>query len=959
MNLDAVRVRRFLRDFAFEDLFIDELGWDVYNETLTMSVDEREYTLAAVAEKRNVVAFLCEVTGDIPLSDVRRKIERKVAEKYREHFIIFVDGDRSRQVWQWARREPGRPLATRAHEYSPTQPGDSLIQKLENIAFSLDEEDNLNVVEVSGRLRAAFNVEHATRRFYDRFKKERTAYEEFITGIAHLETKREYVSVMLNRLMFVYFMQKKGFLDGDPHYLRNRIQMMQAQYGDDQFYSFYRYFLLRLFHEGLGGLARNPELDALLGDVPYLNGGIFELHQIERDNPDIQIPDAAFERILDFFDQYQWHLDDRPLKRDNEINPDVLGYIFEKYINQKQMGAYYTKEDITGYISRNTIIPYLFDTARKTRPAAFAGEGSSWTLLENDPRRYIYPAVQKGVDLPLPDEIAAGIEDVAQRGSWNTRTPDEYALPTEIWRETVARRQRYEDVWLKLACGEVQEINDLITLNLDIQQFAQDAIENCEQPETLRAFWKAIRGVTVLDPTCGSGAFLFAALNILQPLYDACLRRMETFVAELPPEAPVHKLKDFKETLENVTRHPNTDYFILKSIIVDNLYGVDLMAEAVEIAKLRLFLKLAAQVQPDRTAENWGIEPLPDIDFNIRPGNTLVGFATRDDVQRAFRGTGKSSSLLGPDQSLMDFAQKGTQMKILFPDDAAVLQRIEEKAEDIDRLFTRFREMQTAHDMSAYAQDFVETKSELRHRLNDLGEELNQALARQYNVKVEDKEAYAQWLESHNPFHWFIEFYGIMNDGGFDVVIGNPPYLVLRALKEYTVQGFQTLDTKNLYPLILEKCQVLVSPRGREGYIIPVSSIATQGYSSLQNVLKENELFISSYDDRPSHLFTGLDKNTLSIILVAKTTPISKTISTRLFRWNSEEREALFELLQYGETPKNKIKGCIPKIGSRIEASIWEKIFKEPNIIGAFQSRTYQHKTYYSRKVNAFLQILD
>ena len=68
-------------------------------------------------------------------------------------------------------------------------------------------------------------------------------------------------------------------------------------------------------------------------------------------------------RLFAFFDHYHWHLDERPLRADNEINPDVLGYIFEKYINQKQMGAYYTKEDITEYIGKNTIIPFLFDQA--------------------------------------------------------------------------------------------------------------------------------------------------------------------------------------------------------------------------------------------------------------------------------------------------------------------------------------------------------------------------------------------------------------------------------------------------------------------------------------------------------------------------------------------------------------------------------------------------------------------
>ena len=85
--------------------------------------------------------------------------------------------------------------------------------------------------------------------------------------------------------------------------------------------------------------------------MPYLNGGLFDVHELERANPEIEIPDEAFERLFDFFDAYQWHLDDRPLRADNEVNPDVLGYIFEKYVNQKQMGAYYTKEDITDYIT--------------------------------------------------------------------------------------------------------------------------------------------------------------------------------------------------------------------------------------------------------------------------------------------------------------------------------------------------------------------------------------------------------------------------------------------------------------------------------------------------------------------------------------------------------------------------------------------------------------------------------
>src|SRR5438105_13411425 len=91
-----------------------------------------------------------------------------------------------------------------------------------------------------------------------------------------------------------------------------------------------------------------------------------------------------------------------PSKNDKEINPDVLGYIFENYINQKQMGAYYTKEDITDYISKNTIIPYLFDAAQQKCLIDFDADGPIWSLLRKNPERYIYDAVKHGCELPLP-----------------------------------------------------------------------------------------------------------------------------------------------------------------------------------------------------------------------------------------------------------------------------------------------------------------------------------------------------------------------------------------------------------------------------------------------------------------------------------------------------------------------------------------------------------------------------
>ena len=736
-----------------------------------------------------------------------------------------------------------------------------MLQRLQDVAFSLeDEAQGIGISDVTGKIYKAFDVEKVTRRFYDRFRKELTAFGNFIDGIAAQGDRDWYASLMLNRMMFVYFVQKRRFLDEDSDYLRNRLRMVQEQRGNGRFQQFYRIFLLRLFHEGLGlpEHQRASDLDKLLGKVPFLNGGLFDVHDLERDNPEISIPDAAFERVFDFFDDYRWHLDERPHQNDDEINPDVLGYIFEKYVNQKQMGAYYTKEDITGYISRNTIIPFLFDAAKKECPVAFGQDGGVWRLLRDDPDRYIYPAVGHGIvwnarktedpkrlkaPFDLPNHIAAGIKDVSQRAGWNAPAPDNYALPTETWREVVARRQRFEEARAKLAAGDVQEINDLITLNLDIEQFAIDVITQSEGPELLRAFWYAIHGntergdtgISVLDPTCGSGAFLFAALNVLEPLYTVCLKGMKGFIddAERPgrERSPEH-LSDFRRILERVEKHPSTSYFILKSIVLNNLYGVDIMEEAVEICKLRLFLKLVAQLESHDQ-----IEPLPDIDFNVRAGNTLIGFTSLKSVRDA-----------------MTVLPNG-QSRQIFPEEQTALDRINEEAEAASAAFNEFRWQQTMLGGEATFAD----KQALRDRLRSLDDELDRHLAREYGIDTDNAGAYDSWRASHQPFHWFVEFYGIMSTGGFDVVIGNPPYVSRRKVSEvYTAKGFKTAACPDIYATVVERSVNVCRLNGRTSMIVPLSLTFNSRFAILRSHLYEacDSLWFSSFGRIPSALFS-------------------------------------------------------------------------------------------------------
>ncbi len=919
-------IRPYLHAFDLRGLLVEGLGW---NHDLAAPVhiraDSHDYSLERVAEKSGFVVYVCspDANGEVPEYPIRRKIERQVAKLTFEHLIIFGNAARTEQCWQWVKREKGRTPACRDQWFRKGQTGEPLLQRLRDIAFDLEEEGDLSIAVVASRVQKAMDVEKVTKRFYERFKEELTAFQGFIDGITEQGDQQWYASLMLNRMMFVYFIQKQGFLDDDHDYLRNRLSRLRSEGAPGRFQQFYRIFLLRLFHEGFGQPKANraPELVELLGKVPFLNGGLFDVHDLERENPDISIPDEAFERVFGFFDSYQWNLDERPRRADDEINPDVLGYIFEKYINQKQMGAYYTKEDITGYISRNTLIPFLFDAARKECPVAFAPGGGVWRLLQDDPDRYIYPSVAHGLAwsytpdgdpqplealLELPDEIAAGVDDVSRRGGWNQPAPSEYALPTETWREVVARRERYTEVRQKLAAGDVSEINDLITLNLDIEQFATDVIAQSEGSELLRAFWHALSEVSVLDPTCGSGAFLFAALNILEPLYMACLEGMQGFLDDLERSDRLRHpetMRDFRDVLRQVREHHSESYFILKSIVLNNLYGVDIMEEAVEICKLRLFLKLVAQLESYEE-----IEPLPDIDFNIRAGNTLVGFTSLDAVRDA-----------------MTVAPDG-QRRALFEEELVMLDLIEEEAEVASRVFAQFREQQTRLGGEVTATD----KDRLRQRLSSLADQLDRYLAIEYRVvpwgtHIDDPDAFdsdefQEWLASHQPFHWFVEFYGTMSSGGFDVVIGNPPYVARKKVSQsYTTRGFDTADCPDIYAMVVERSIDVCREGGRVGMIVPLSVTFSGDFASLRAVMCEGcgANWYSSFGRIPSALFSFDTRVRNTIYIGQKSTRVAPVCyTTRLHRWFGSQRPTLFEDLSYNPFSPGAFGGLVPKLGS-------------------------------------------
>ena len=934
VNKDEVRA--LLQERRFGVLF-RKLGWDGdrLEDPLQLQVSNNDFTVTPVAEKRDFVAFVCE-DGDNLLATKadRKKLTSQLARYHYEHLLI-IHGEHS-QRWMLAIRPQDRPVQLLEAEWHSRQDIGLLSNQLHGLFFHISDEDGLTITDVVEKVRGAFmqNAEKVTRKFYKTFKKELQNFADFIEGIDR-HVREWYAALMLNRLMFIYFLQKRGFLDGKRDYLKDKLAETKETYGADKFdRMFYRRFLRRLFAEGLGAPEdkRAPELQKMIGKVPYLNGGLFDLHSIERDNKDIEIPDRAFANLFKFFDKYNWHLDTRPAAKGDEINPDVIGYIFERYINKRaEMGAYYTQEDVTGYIARNTIIPFLLERARKECASAFEPQNGIWRFLREKPEDFIYDAVKKGCDIPdseLPDNIRRGLDAAAanlldRRKDWNKPADNRFALPTETWRETISRRIRYHELFSKLKSGGICSVEDLITHNLDIERFAAVALESyngAECAEFVDAFFTAIvgkaprnstekgqRGITVLDPACGSGAFLFAALNVLEPLYQQCLGRMDAIVAEydLLRKKGKHKgpakYQQFRKMVKDIDDHPNERYWIYRQIILHNLFGVDMMHEAAEIAKLRLFLKLAAAAgNADLKKPNLGLEPLPDIDYNIRHGNSLVGFA----------GNQQFDSFIGSKSGLLD---------------AKEVDSVRGQMEMVARADIRFRESQ-----DNTPDNYKKAKENLRKELQELNTHLNRYLFIQYGESAGDRDS---WMETHAPFHWLADFYDIVeNSGGFDVVIGNPPYVECKKKKvEYGILDYSTAKCGNLFAFFLERGVSLCS--GRSGWIIPISWASTQNMNPARDVLSSvyPTMHISNYADRPSSLFNGVHQK-LSIVLCGKA---HKGIYTTGFsHWYSPTkggqphekggRPHLFNTLAYHPTKWEG--GIVRKFGCAMEESILRKI---------------------------------
>jgi len=320
--------------------------------------------------------------------------------------------------------------------------------------------------------------------------------------------------------------------------------------------------------------------DALLAQMPE---SIIEL----RSHP---CPgNAALRRAMTILNELPWHGDD---DSPAGLTPALIGHVFERYVERKRRGIYYTGNDVTTYIATRTIVPRLLEAL------APESERMVTDLIRRDPTRYLPAAVQHGSERTLPPAVAAGLSDVARRTLWDVAAPEEYALPGETWRDVIVRRHRLHETVAALRSGIIDP-PQIVTHNLDLIRLMGDLCAAWDAAR-LNELDTALMSLTVLDPTCGSGAFLCAAFDLLAHLV---------------------RIVGERHTAGSVVSVPVGQR--LRAIIERTLYGVDVMPEAVEICRMSLWLHLAALVDdPDH---------LRDLRFNIRTGDALTGTLQRSD----------------------------------------------------------------------------------------------------------------------------------------------------------------------------------------------------------------------------------------------------------------------------------------------------------------------------------------
>lgn len=558
------------RDLSpLKELFWTELNYHRVNQpiplrnwpdTAAAALAEKPLLFAAGGQDKTFHIIYIQFSSD----RLKLRPERAIVSQFlREHpYALFVFSNSGMNEWHFVNvkiakeqhsQENRDPKYRRFFRRISVLPGEGLRTAAERLSLIQLPESDLFPLQLQVLHDTAFDKEKVTEAFYEDYVNVLDTLDEAIHGFAQSETekraRRDYGQLLLGRLMFLYFIQMKGWLGREgqtsvhEHIIQSDFEYLQRHYRQIRDRStrrnasgFYEDFLQGLFFKTLNTPRhdRPASVTRKYGEIPFLNGGLFQ-RTPEEQSRIIAIPNEAFAPILDpefigdsgkqaLFLNYNFTVrEDDPLDVTVAVDPEMLSKAFERQVVGREIkGAFYTPGPVVDAMCRESLRNYF----------------SEQTQVQTKKIDYILE--QHGVG-ELTDKEAGLLFEAAQ-------------------------------------------------------------------------------DIRICDPAVGSGAFLIGMLHRLvtlqEVIYDrfpalrqTIRKRIITGHTELP--------QVLAEELDETTLR----YFLKRYVIQHNLYGVDIERFAVQIAQLRLWLSLTVDLEAKYIAH---IPPLPNLDLNLRVGNSLI-----------------------------------------------------------------------------------------------------------------------------------------------------------------------------------------------------------------------------------------------------------------------------------------------------------------------------------------------
>ena len=619
--------------------------------------------------------------------------------------------------------------------------------ELRHDAVSADFVERLNLMErragepawaLAGHIERALERESVTRQFFERFRMavDRVSAELTSQCRESSEVVRDQALLILSRILFLYFLQQKGWLDGDPRFLADRVR------GEKCFETLLRPLFFGCLNTPPGQRERTARE---LGKIPYLNGGLFEPSRFERRHESFTISDTLLLELLDnTFERYSFCIDEGD-EEGLHIDPQMLGKVFESLMAEEERlasGSFYTPKRIVDALAEEGIEKWISGCHPER------SEGSSARSAQIDPK---------------------------------------------------------------------------------IPHFARnDTIDDLTRLESVR----------ILDPACGSGAFLLAALHVLErKIRESCSRLGRPVQANLR-----------------------------QKIVERSLFGVDVKPEAVRLCELRLWLSIVSS-SPSALEE---VEPLPNLDRNILQGNALLGpldflaAGVRGDVYRRW------SYALQAQQEVFDRYRHAS------PTERPALCRAIRESDQSVAVALLGSALKADRDE---LERITTPRQGLFGPMKDPDESLRPVMEKRI---AETEKRLAQAQDGRIDFFAFdLHFAHVLAGGGFDIVIGNPPWVrssriepsTRRALAErFDLFGAgRGFDQSDLCLAFWAKSFDIASAGGVVAMLLP-SKVTSAGYgSALRRKIMESSELLSVRD------WTGSSRE----LFDADTFPIAMTVRKR------------------------------------------------------------------------------